>query len=174
MPDGGLGGLGGGGIGGGGLGGGGSGGGEGAPQSQGAGGPLVTEDLQWRRRAIAAEDRLAELEKQLDEAKQAAGRAELRSRLEREAQALDAVDVETVVLLAQAALAGMDAPDVGAVLRDLKRRKPFLFRAGAQPAAMAPDAGSGEDLALARALDEARASGDRQALLRYLRMRRNA
>ena len=134
MPDGGLGGLGGGGIGSGG----GSGGGEGAPESQGAGGPLVTEDLQWRRRAIAAEERLAELEKQLDEAKQAAGRAELRSRLEREAQALDAVDVETVVMLAQAALAGMDAPDVGAALRDLKRRKPFLFRAGAQPAAMAP------------------------------------
>lgn len=174
MPDGGLGGLGGGGLGGGGIGGGGAGGGESSPESQGAGGPLVTEDLQWRRRAIAAEDRLAELEKQLDEAKEAAGRAELRSRLEREAQALDAVDVETVVLLAQAALAGMDAPDVGAVLRDLKRRKPFLFRAGVQPAAMAPDAGSGEDFALARALEEARASGDRNALLRYLRMRRNA
>lgn len=170
MPDGGL-----GGTGGGGVGTGGSGGGEGgAPESQGAGGPLLTEDLQWRRRAIAAEDRLAELEKQLDEARQSIGRAELRSRIEREAQALDAIDVETVALLAQTTLAGMDAPDVGAVLRDLKRRKPFLFRGAAPPSAMAPQGTSGEDAALARALEEARASGDRRALLQYLRMRRNA
>lgn len=169
MPDGGLGGQGGGGIGSGG-----SGGGEGSPQPQGAGAPLVTDDLQWRRRAIAAEDRLAELEKQLEEARKSIGQAELRSRLEREAQALDAIDSETVVLLAQAALAGMDAPDAGAVLRDLKRRKPFLFRNAAQPSAMAPQGPSGEDAALARALEEARASGDRRALLQYLRMRRNA
>lgn len=170
MPDGGLGGSGGGGIGSGG----GSGGGENSPQSQGAGAPLVTEDLQWRRRAIAAEDRLAELEKQLEEARTSIGQAERRSRIEREAQALDAVDIETVSLLAQTTLAGMDAPDVGAALRDLKRRKPFLFRSPAQPSAMAPQGTSGEDTALARALEEARASGDRRALLQYLRMRRNA
>lgn len=169
MPDGGL-----GGSGGGGIGSGGSGAGEGPPESQGAGGPLVTEDLQWRRRAIAAEDRLAELEKQLDEARQSIGQAERRSRIEREAQALDPIDVETVALLAQTTLAGMDAPDVGAALRDLKRRKPFLFRSPAQPSAMAPQGTSGEDTALARALEEARASGDRRTLLHYLRMRRNA
>lgn len=171
MPDGGLGGTGGGGV----VTGGGSGGGEGgAPESQGTGAPLVTEDLQWRRRAIAAEDRLAELEKQLEEARASIGRAELRSRIEREAQALDAIDLETVALLAQTTLAGMDAPDVGAALRDLRRRKPFLFRGAAQPSAMAPLGASGEDAALARALEEARASGDRRALLQYLRMRRNA
>ncbi|MBL8760369.1 MAG: hypothetical protein JNL50_03620 [Phycisphaerae bacterium] len=174
MPDGGLGGQGGGGIGSGG----GGGGGEGSPESQGAGNPLVTDDLLWRRRAIAAEERLADLEKQLDQARSAIGQAEQRARLEREAQAMNAVDVETVVLLAQAALAGMDAPDVGAALRDLKRRKPFLFRAAPSTApsaaSMAGDAGDPGDAHLARALEEARTSGDRQALLRYLRLRRNA
>ena len=170
MPDGGLGGQGGGGIGSGG----GGGGGEGSPESQGAGNPLVTDDLLWRRRAIAAEERLADLEKQLDQARSAIGQAEQRARLEREAQAMNAVDVETVVLLAQAALAGMDAPDVGAALRDLKRRKPFLFRAAPSAASMAGDPGDPGDAQLARALEEARTSGDRQALLRYLRLRRNA
>ncbi len=171
MPDEGIGETGGGGVV---IGGGGAGAGGAAPAGGGVVAPLLTEDLQWRRRAIAAEDRLAELEKQLDEARRSVGRAELRSRIEREAQAMDAVDIETVTLLTQAALAGMDAPDVGAAMRDLKRRKAFLFRGAAHPSAMAPQGAGGEDAALARALEEARASGDRRALLEYLRKRRNA
>lgn len=167
MPDGGLGGTGGGGVGGG------PGEGGSATESPGASGPLVTEELQWRRRAIAAEERLADLEKQLSDARASMGRFELRTRLEREAEAMGAIDVEAVVLLAQEAMSGLDASEAGAVVRDLKRRKPLLFRAVAQPSAMAADPGTGAgDEGLARALEEARVSGDRRALLRYLRMRR--
>lgn len=171
MPDGGLGGSGGSGVGES-SGGGGGGGGLGAgPLGGGSGAPGMTEDLQWRRRAIVAEERVAELEKELAQARKALGDAEMRTRIEREAQSMDAVDVETAVLLTQAAVAGMDSPDVVVALRDLKRRKPFLFRAPATGASMAGDAGAG-DSGLARALEEARTSGDRQALLRYLRLRR--
>ncbi len=170
MPDGGLGGTGGGGVGTGG----GSGEGGNAPESPGAAGPLVTEELQWRRRAIAAEERLADLEKQLSDARASMGRFELRSRLEREAEAMGAIDVEAVVLLALEATPELDASEAGAAVRDLKRRKPALFSAGAQASAMAadPGPGAGDDASLARALEEARVSGDRGALLRYLRMRR--
>jgi hypothetical protein len=66
----------------------------------------------------------------------------------------------------------MEAPDLARAVADLKRRKPFLFRSVPRRAAMGAEPGEGE-APLESAAAEARQSGDRSALLRYLRLKRS-
>ena len=87
----------------------------------------------------------------------------------------DAVDLESARLLTELAVTTMPDRDIASAITDLKKRKPFLFRArttapaspaGAMSTTPAPRAPtSHSDQSAARA-------GDRRALLNYLRARR--
>lgn len=159
----------------------------------------VTEDQRWRKRALDAEERAAELEGALASAQQALNTA--RQDLAAAREAIDAcerrremdaalweagaADLETARLLTELAVSRMEAPDVRAAVADLALAKPFLFgRTPAAPGAVGtaaralagasgarlPDGPCAPDMsALA---EEAALSGDRAALLRYLRLRR--
>jgi hypothetical protein len=110
----------------------------------------VSEELMWKARSEDAEKeverltvRLAEVERELAES-----------------------------------VSQMDEPDVGEAVRDLRKRKPYLFhshggggRSGGSVRATMLPASSGGD-GLDEMASSARASGDRAALLRYLRQRR--
>ncbi len=123
-------------------------------------------------RAQELEGKLAAAEKSLFEAREALDASERKRQIERELVKQGAIDVETAALLTETAVLGMDTPDTRAAIAELKRGKPFLFRAAPKASAM-----SGiieEASSLDKAAGEARASGDRRALLKYLRMRRGA
>lgn len=126
--------------------------------------PATTPDLETADLRL----RLAETEQRLAQARQALDAAQRRHALERELWMQGALDIDTAATLAEAALTP-DA-DVRAAVADLKRRTPFLFRATPAPSAMAAHPAPASDLD--RAAAEARQSGDRRALLRYLRLRR--
>jgi len=158
-----------------------SGGSGGAQQTGQEGGPvLVTEELDWRRRALVAEERVTELEGQVGEcesalegARHALDACEVRRRIERQLVEADVVDLETALMLTEAAVQGMAEPDVAAAIADLKKRKGFLFREAPVSRASAMSGVAGPGLGAATALaEEARISGDRAALLRYLRLKR--
>lgn len=135
---------------------------------------------QWQDRAQRAErslaelaDRLTESEASLEQARHAIDAVEQRRRIERTLEEAHALDLETATILTAAAIEGMDEPDVAIAVRDLQRRKPFLFRtrpnqASVMSAADAPR----EDSVLGEVAETARRTGDRRELLRYLRMKR--
>lgn len=150
------------------------------PQIQAPDGPVATEDTAWRRRAQEAEALAAELRERLEAAERDLGAAreavdacERSRRIDGALREADAVDLETARLMTEAAVAGMEDPDIALAVRDLRAAKPFLFRrqagGGGTQAALARDSGGD---ALERALEEAALTGDRAALLRYLRLRR--
>ncbi len=112
---------------------------------------------------------------ELEQARRMIERLERRERINELLVGSDAVDLEVARLLTEAAVEGMDRPDVREAVEDLKRHKPFLFRrrdarAGAMPAY---EGGAGEGSAEAAA-ERASESGDRRDLLRYLRLRRKS
>jgi hypothetical protein len=140
----------------------------------------------WKARAEEAEklaaelrERVAELEAMLEEAGAGMRTVTRRHAIEREVGGLGAVDLETALMLVEAALGAMEDPDapeaVTLAVRDVRSRKPFLFApAGPRPVpgvAMSPVDERTEDR-LGALASGARASGDRGALLRYLRQRR--
>lgn len=138
---------------------------------------LVSEEIDWRNRALGAERRVEELEGQLGEcetalaqARAALDEAELQRRIEQELIDAEALDLETARMLTEAAVSQMDEPDVGSAVAELKRRKPFLFGQGSRASAMSGHvacSSEAEDVA-----ELAKATGDRGLLLRYLRLRR--
>ncbi|MEX2218353.1 MAG: hypothetical protein WD749_06290 [Phycisphaerales bacterium] len=131
--------------------------------------------------APAGADRAAELEAQLREAQASLGQArealdasERRRAIEREVAREGAIDVEAAALLTEAAVAGMEGADLRAAVAELRRTKPFLFRAPAPAVRSGAMAGAADEPApaLDDAATAARESGDRRLLLRYLRMKR--
>jgi len=122
--------------------------------------------------ADALRVKLAETEKLLAQAREAVDASERKRQIERELWQEGAVDVETAAMLTEAAVAGMEKADVRAAVGELKKRKPFLFRGSPARGAAAGMGGKVEGDGLAAAAAEARESGDRRALLRYLRLRR--
>ncbi len=143
-------------------------------------GPLVSEETDWRTRALAAEEKVRQLEAQLADIKSTLARAreqlddsERRAAIDRQLAAAGVIDPETATLLVERALQTMDTPDVPLAIADLQRRKPFLFRAPSAPRASSmspvtdPPGPTLESLA-----DQARQRGDRKSLLTYLRARR--
>ena len=140
---------------------------------------------EWEKEAGALRARIAELERTLTEARATADAAERRRTMERLLTEADAIDLETALLLTEAAVGGMDEPDVSLAVREVRERKPFLFGRGAGGIGGGVGRGVGRGAAMAAADDgldaaelleeiaaEARESGDRRALLRYLRERR--
>lgn len=113
-----------------------------------------------------------ELSATLAQTREALDGAERRHAIDLELIRGEAIDLETARLLTQASVTQMKDADASAVVADLRRRKPFLFRrpgGRAGEGAMAPHAGGSGAADSAR---EAAATGDRAALLRYLRARR--
>lgn len=144
-----------------------------------------SEEINWRGRALEAEGKLAELEKALadlrstlEETRDALDANERRREIELAASGAGAIDVETAVMLIETAMKDRAPEELGAVIEQVKRSKPFLFEERRAPATvsagvMSPEPSRGGE-ALAALAEEARASGDRRALLRYLQARRGA
>lgn len=140
----------------------------------------VSEAIRQRKRAQEAESRLAvmgervsELERDLGAAREALDSAERGRQIDAALAEADAVDLETARLLTEMAVAQMDEPDVRLAVEELQRKKGFLFRR--QRSGMSAATGSIASSGRHRAVEAAQAaagSGDRAALLAYLRARR--
>jgi hypothetical protein len=148
----------------------------------------VSEEINWRGRALEAEGKLSELEKALadlrstlEQTRDALDASESRREIELAVSAAGAIDIETALMLVQAAMKGRAAEELGVVIEEVRRSKPFLFDdrrgamagvgAGVGVGVMSTEPSRGGE-ALAALAEEARASGDRRALLRYLQARR--
>ena len=115
--------------------------------------------------------KLTETERLLAQAREALDASERKRQIERELSQEGAIDLETAAMLTEAAVAGMPKADVRAAVAELRKRKPFLFRA-APARASGVMGGQAPADPLSDAAAAARDSGDRRALLRYLRLRR--
>lgn len=117
--------------------------------------------------------RLAEAEASLAQAREALDAAERRHQIDLLLIESEAIDLEAARLLTELSVSQMESKDAASAVADLKRRKPYLFRrmATRTPAGAAMSAAAGEGWPLEEAAAAAR-SGDRGALLRYLRARR--
>jgi len=173
-------------------------GGKGGGQSQGGGepeaasletdvGPELSPEVIEGERAEGAEtgskDRVDELlaevaalRGELADAKSAAEKAGRRAEIEGVLTAAGAIDLEITTPLVEDVLGSMENGDVGKAVREVRASKRFLFRAtggggsgrGSVMAGQPAGGGVGlEDLA-----GDAKSSGDRSDLLRYLRARR--
>ncbi len=138
------------------------------------------------------EDRVSSLESKVNElvgtlaqTREALDAAERRHQIDLALVEADTVDLETARLLTEVAVSQMDDRDVALAVRDLRQRKPFLFKAGAKTdprtgsartsrhlGAMGARGPATQQSPLKAFATEAAATGDRAALLRYLRARR--
>lgn len=146
----------------------------------------ISEELVWKARAEDAEgeverltERLTEVERDLARSVQQLDSAETKRQIERELFESDVLDLEACCLLTEAAVSQMDEPDVREAVRELRKARPYLFHSQVGAAAGDRDLGRATMLpaqhggdGLEEMADSARASGDRAALLRYLRQRR--
>lgn len=155
----------------------GGGGGDPEPATQ-AHTPAPTNEQRWQALLEDAESeiadleaRVAELEGALAAAESAAANLERQRALEQELTRAGAIDLEAAALLLGPAPAEAPERDIASAVRDLRDRKPFLFAppARAEGASMAPASAPQE---LGDMATNARSTGDRAALLRYLRRRR--
>lgn len=138
------------------------------------------ELTQWQARAAEAQARAdaealraRELEASLARARERLAGEERSRRLDQELIGIGAIDLETARLLAERAMDAEAHADAARVVRDLRRRKPFLFRTptfAIAPAAI--DEQREPVAAVAEASEMARENGDRMAILRYLRLKR--
>jgi len=142
----------------------------------------VAEAKRYRKRAQAAEKILDDLKQELEESRsQIAAQAEALSDL-KQAQRVDealidagAIDLDATRLLTELSLAEDGETEVEEAVRDLQRRKPFLFQSlrGGGSGVLGPRSeGAAQETRLHDAAEEASESGRRQDLLRYLRLRR--
>jgi len=122
-------------------------------------------------------DQLRAREAELAHERARADRLERRGALERAAASAGAIDAEACAMLCDSRLAGDADATPERVVAQLKRERPALFRAGAgRVTSMSPahpSGGGGSGIGEADRLREAaRSTGDRRALMRYLRLRR--
>lgn len=126
----------------------------------------------------AAQQRITALEQQLAERDQTITSLERRHTLDGLLRDAEAVDLDAARLLTEAAVASMDTPDLALAVQDLRREKPFLFRQSPRTAsasgALSPQTAGGDSELLEQAAADAAATGDREDLLRYMRLKRRA
>jgi len=134
--------------------------------------PPQSDDPQARIQALEAE--IARLKATVAQLQQSLAGTDRRRQIEKALTDNQAVDLETAMVLTEAAMSGPGAPDAATAVRDLRKRKPFLFHSSSARGSAMSGAVSEGDGEMGRAADEARASGDRAALLRYLKMRRGS
>jgi hypothetical protein len=135
--------------------------------------PPASDTAATERRTEELETELGELQSTLQDVRQALAASERTREIERHLVREGAIDLETAALLAETAAAQMRDPDVAAAVADVKRRKPFLFRPSAARRTSAMSGEASPPPPLEDAAVEARQSGDRRALMRYLRLRRS-
>lgn len=168
----------------------GEGGGKGPPEGTGGGGAsegveTVTEEQRWRKRALEAEAQVEELKRalagalgDLEAAREALDASERKRQIECCLAEAGAVDVAAARLLTEAAVEGMEEPDVALAIGDLKRTRGWLFRrdgagmTGGGSSVMSGRPAERWGAAMEDAAEEAAVTGDRGALLRYLRLKR--
>jgi hypothetical protein len=142
--------------------------------------PAPSEEQRWQALLEEAESEIADLEARVAELESALERTRLDAERQHQTRALEqalaragVIDAETAGLLLAPQLAADTTADIDTLVRDLRGRKPFLF---APPARPAPNAAMGPGTPVDDLSDlatTARHSGDRAALLRYLRRRRS-
>ena len=150
--------------------------------------PPVTEETNWRSRALEAESKLAEAQGHLADFRAKLEQAQAALAKEQQARVIDralagagAIDPEVASLMLDSMLA--TRPDtgtnIGPLIDELRTSKPFLFesalppqRTSPAPSAMSPALTSTPTDSLNDLATKARASGDRRSLLAYLRARR--
>ncbi len=138
-------------------------------------------DITFRARAERAERQAAELEARMDamknelsEAQSSAARARFDHQLDAALYSAGAIDVETARAVAAGRIGDDSDLTPAALVQRLKREKPFLFRSPAPShSAMSPRA-EDNGATTVRAARHAATTGDRTALLDYLRARRTA
>ncbi len=121
-----------------------------------------------------APDPLAQLQQELTTAKDALAKEKQEHQIERLLVAASVVDVDaTRTLVEQAMAGGLDMPQA---IAQVRQRSPQLFKppASVRGAALAPAARPHAASELEAAQREALTCGDRRAVLRYLRLRRQA
>ena len=137
----------------------------------GPGGPPSAD----AERVKALEGRVLELESALAAARAAAAAAARRAEIERALTAAGAIDLEITTPLVEQVVGNMEEPDIVKAVREVRAGKSFLFRTtaggGVRSESMAGQAGPA-GATLGDLASDARASGDRTDLLRYLRARR--
>lgn len=142
----------------------------------------VAEAKRYRKRAQAAEKSLADLEKELaarnslvDQQKKQIDELQRTQQIDRQLVDADVLDLETSRLLIEIMLGDMEEPDPAIAVRDLRKRKPFLFRQQPKKSGALSPRVNGElprERRLREVAAEAEITGHRQDLLRYLRLRR--
>ena len=107
-----------------------------------------------------------------------ASRLERRGTIERGLAQAGAIDTEALALLVESRLEADEDATPQRVIAQLQRERPALFRSGtARASALSPShpsQGAPGRQVVDRAREDARATGDRRALMKYLRLRRNA
>lgn len=140
--------------------------------------PPVEPQPDWQQQAQAAQSKLDQVQEQLvqtettlSETREALDATERKHQTERALIKAGAIDLETAALLTEAAVCDMPEADVQAAVAELKRRKPFLFKQASRASAMSGAVDQSEP-SVELAAGEARTTGDRKALLKYLRIKR--
>lgn len=121
-------------------------------------------------------DQLRARDAELTDMRNRASRLERRGAIERGLAQAGAIDTESLALLVESRLEGDDDATPQRVIAQIQRERPALFRASSTRAsAMSPShpsQGAPGRAVVDRAHDDARATGDRRALMKYLRLRR--
>lgn len=149
--------------------------------------PPVTEEIDWRARALNAEAKLVQSESALNDAHNKLSQIESDLAREKQARLIDrslagagVIDTEVASLMLDSMLASRpDAgTNIGPLIDELRAKKPFLFesalpmRSAPAASAMSPAIATTPSDTLSDLANEARATGDRRSLIRYLRARR--
>lgn len=119
-----------------------------------------------------AGEAVSKLQTELEAARSALAESERRRSLERELVRQRAIDLEAALLLTEASVSQMSDVDAARAVADLRRSKPYLFEAARPQAGVMGASPDERGSAAESAAQEARGTGDRKALLRYLRMKR--
>ncbi|MCC5786454.1 MAG: hypothetical protein JJU33_07125 [Phycisphaerales bacterium] len=119
-------------------------------------------------------ERLGRTESRLAEAQRSADELRRRRDFERELAHASPIDLETARLVAESIARERGIQDAAKAVREAVAAKPFLFRSREPSGVMAPepDEGSPSSRMRQEAAEEAMRTGDRRAVLRYLRARR--
>lgn len=122
-------------------------------------------------------DQLRARDEQLQAMQSKAARLERRGAIERNLAQAGAIDTEALALLVENRLEVDQDTTPQRVIAQLQRERPALFRIiGSRTSALSPShpsQGAPGRQVVDRARDDARATGDRRALMKYLRLRRN-
>jgi hypothetical protein len=144
-----------------------------------------SQHTDWQQQAQSAAQRIAELEakagelqQQITDANSALTTAQRKHQVERALLEAGAIDLDAAATLFEAqfgkSAASATAADLHKAINELVARKHYLFRPPPPPSSVMAGTPAAASTRLEDAAATARESGDRRALLQYLRLRRTA